>query len=65
MKYEMRYGPEYRTASTLKEAREIAKALSRRTIYEITIVANGDVIETLVPRVSKSGRFTFRTRKAH
>jgi hypothetical protein len=62
--YFVSYGPIQRTAHTLKDARAIAKAVSRATLYEIKIVQRGDVVETLIPRIAHAGRVTFRTRKA-
>jgi len=58
--YFISYGPIQRQATTLKEARGIAREVSRETLYEINIVGNGNVIETFKPRISKSGRVTFR-----
>jgi hypothetical protein len=61
--YFISYGPTQRTAHTLKDARAIAKTVSRATLYEIKIVQRGDLVETLVPRIARTGRVTFRTRK--
>lgn len=62
--YYLSYGPIQRVVDTLKEARLMARVLARETIYEIKIVHSGDVVESLVPRVTSAGRFTFRTVKA-
>ena len=64
MVYFVSYGPIQRTAQTLNDARDIAKTVSRATLYPIQIIARGDVVETLAPKIDKAGRVTFRTRKA-
>lgn len=64
MLYHMSYGDQHDAAKTIKEARAKAKRISRRVLYKIEIVGNGDLIETLVPRIDPSGRVTFRTVKA-
>ncbi len=73
MNYYVSYGPEhtreiYRTesmqrAGTLKQARALARKVSQQVLCSIDIVADGKVVETLTPKISKSGRVTF-TRKA-
>lgn len=62
--YYISYGPVQVKTQTLKDAREQAKRISRETIFPINIVANGDVVETLVPKCDKSGRISFRTKRA-
>jgi hypothetical protein len=62
--YWVSYGPCTMKSETLAIARQNARQISKSTLYPIDIVLDGDVIETLVPSVSKSGRVSFRTRKA-
>ncbi len=61
--YWVSYGPYIMKAETLRNARENAREIAKKTLYAIQIVLHGDVIETLVPSISKSGRVSFRTRK--
>ena len=61
--YYVSYGPYQAKAETLKEIRAIAKEVSYRTLYEIEIIHNGEVIEKLVPSINLAGRVTFK-RKA-
>lgn len=42
--YYMSYGPNHRSAQTLKQARKIAKQMSRQFKYDIEIIHGGDVV---------------------
>jgi len=59
--FHVSYGPIHKTANTLKQAREIARSVSKATLYQIEIISRGDVVETLVPKIDHSGRVSFRT----
>lgn len=58
--YFISYGPIQHVVGTLKEARETARTVAKQTIYAIDIIHDGDVLETWKPRISRSGRVTFR-----
>lgn len=62
--YYVSYGPQHQSTNNLNVAREIAKRVARDTMYEINIVSNGHVLETWKPRISKSGRVSFRHSRA-
>jgi hypothetical protein len=61
--YHISYGPNHVTVKTLAAARKEAKRIAQRVIYMISIVHNGDVLESWEPRISKAGRVTFRHTK--
>lgn len=60
--YRMSYGALCFTASTLREARVRAKWLAWRMLYAVRIVANGDLVETWTPRVTRNRRVAFTRR---
>jgi hypothetical protein len=62
--YKATYGGHYHVkAKTLRKAREQVREIVRRVIYAVDIVCDGDLVETIEPRVSKSGGVGFHTVK--
>lgn len=60
MMYHISYGPIQVSKESLAAARVEARRISKETLYPIAIVHNGDVLETLKPKMNAQGRVTFR-----